>query len=130
MDRTAWIVIALCILGLVLWEVYSFRQVQPRPVTAAGPSAIASPAAAASTSPAPTLSSPGITAAAPSPAASAQPSPSATPQFAEVTDTLRNADMELHLTNRGGGIAKAVLLNHLGEQDRRVTLNSGEHPPI
>ena len=129
MDRTAWIVVALCILGLVLWEVYSFRQVQPRPVTAAASSATASPAVAASTSPAPALSPPGITVATPTPAP-AQPSPSVAPQFAEVTDTLRNSDMELHLTNRGGGIAKAVLLNHVAEQDRRVILNSEEHPPI
>jgi YidC/Oxa1 family membrane protein insertase len=38
--------------------------------------------------------------------------------------------LELHLTNRGGGIARAVLLNHLAEEDTRVTLNSEDHPPI
>jgi YidC/Oxa1 family membrane protein insertase len=59
----------------------------------------------------------------------ASPSPSAA-AFAEVTDTIRNSDLELHLTNRGGGIAKAVLLNHLAEENTRVTLNSEEHPPI
>src|SRR5437868_15200915 len=127
MDRTAWIVVALCVVGLVLWEIYSFRQVQPRPVTTSARSV-----AAASPLPSP---SPALESVAPSasPAASAQPSPNAAPSaapFAEVTDTIRNSDLELHLTNRGGGIAEAVLLNHVAEQDRRGTLNSTEHPPI
>ena len=128
MDRTAWIAVALCILGLVLWEVYSFKQIQPKPVTITGSASPGSPTPAASVSSSPPAASASANPSA-SPAASAQPSPSVAP-FAEVTDTLRNSDLELHLTNRGGGIAKAVLLNHLAEQERRVTLNSEEHPPI
>ena len=122
MDRTAWIVVALCVLGLVLWEIYSFRQIQPRPVTPVTTRSAVRPTVSFSPTPAP---------AAPSPiaAASPPPSPSIAP-FPETTETLRNTDLELHLTNRGGGITKAVLLNHVGEQDRRVTLNSDEHPPI
>jgi YidC/Oxa1 family membrane protein insertase len=128
MDRTAWTAVALCILGLVLWEVYSFRQVQPRPVTstASAPAGSTTPAASVSSSSPVAPPSANLS---PSPSAPAQPSPSVAP-FAEVTETLRNSDLELHLTNRGGGIAKAVLLNHLAEQERRVTLNSEEHPPI
>ena len=129
MDRTAWIAVSLCIIGLVLWEVYSFRQIQPKPMVvtpSATPGSSVAPAATSS-SPAPSPSS--IAAASPSPAATAQPSPTA-PPFTEVTETLRNSDLELHLTNRGGGIAKAVLLNHRAEGDQRVTLNSEEHPPI
>ncbi|HEY4282081.1 MAG TPA: membrane protein insertase YidC, partial [Chthoniobacterales bacterium] len=129
MDRTAWIVVALCVIGLVGWEVYSFKQVQQaRPVGFASPAATASPAVA---SPGPLTPAVTPTAAAPSssPAASVQPSPNAA-SFAEVTDTIRNSDLELHLTNRGGGIARAVLLNHLAEENTRVTLNSEEHPPI
>src|SRR3954447_18744662 len=98
MDRTAWIVVAFCIAGLVLWEVYSFKQVQQaRPVGLASPAATASPAVA---SPGPLTSTVTPTAATPSPnpPAPVQPSPSAA-SFAEVTDTIRNSDLELHLTN-------------------------------
>src|SRR5207247_1314661 len=37
MDRTAWIVVALCVVGLVLWEFYLAKQMatRPAPVTAA-----------------------------------------------------------------------------------------------
>lgn len=121
MDRTAWIVITLCVIGFVLWEWWIVKQTPPRP------SAIAS-------SPAP---SPSIAAASASPAALASPVPAATPPqvetvptFAEKIETLRNADVELHLTNRGGGIREAVLLNHIAEDDKRVTLNSPQQLPI
>ena len=94
---------------------------------------VVTPSATPAASPAPggtALPSPAsITAASPTPGAPAQPTPGAT-TFAEVTDTIRNSDLELHLTNRGGGIVKAVLLNHVAEEDKRVTLNSEEHPPI
>src|SRR5947209_3378884 len=129
MDPTAWIVVALCVVALVLWEIYSFRQIQPRPVTTSSRS-VAAPSPLQTQSPAFGSVTPTATA---SPAPLLQPSPTpgpTTPSFAEVTDTIRNSDLELHLTNRGGGIAKAVLLNHVAEQDRRVTLNSEEHPPI
>ena len=126
MDRTAWIVVALCIIGLVLWEVYSFKQIQPRPVT--GPAAPPPPAVSGQTTPVGSVTpSPVVDSPTPAPA---QPTPPAAPTFAEVTDTIRNSDLELHLTNRGGGIAKAVLLNHVAEENSRVTLNSEEHPPI
>src|ERR1700738_3850156 len=106
MDRTAWIAITLCVVGLVLWEVYSFKQAQQlRPTRATESVAGFTPTPGPSGSPAPAATSPP----APSPTASAQPSPNV-PAFAEVTETLRNSDVELHLTNRGAGIARAVLL--------------------
>src|ERR1043166_1840339 len=99
MDRTAWIVITLCVIGLVLWEIYITRQMQSRPAVAPSPSVT------------PLLSATPIAAASPAPAALPTPSPvEAGPSFAEKTETLRNRDVELHLTNRGGGIADAVLL--------------------
>jgi YidC/Oxa1 family membrane protein insertase len=130
MDRTAWIAVTLVVVGLMLWEIYSFKQIKPRPAGPAQSVAGASPIVTPSVTPAPTPTQT-VMAASPAPTvtASVQPSPSI-PAFAEVTETLRNSDVELHLTNRGGGIAEAVLLNHLAEQNKHITLNSGEHPPI
>jgi hypothetical protein len=74
---------------------------------------------------------------APSPSSSPLASPEASPEgaeavptFAEKLETLRNSDVELHFTNRGGGIADAVMLNHIGENSTRVTLNSPKHMPV
>src|SRR5438874_12879193 len=100
MDRTAWIVITLCVIGLVLWEIYISRQMPPRRAVAPSPSVT------------PLLSATPIAASSPAPAASPAASPAeASPSFAQKTETLRNRDVELRLTNRGGGIAEAVLLN-------------------
>jgi YidC/Oxa1 family membrane protein insertase len=64
------------------------------------------------------------------PAVSATPADQTAPAFAAKTETLRNEDLELHLTNRGGGIEEAVLLNHIAQDGQRVTLNSREQTPI
>ena len=64
------------------------------------------------------------------PAASATPAAEATPTFAEKTETLRNDDVELRLTNRGGGIAEAVLVNHIGQNAQRVVINSKDQTPV
>jgi YidC/Oxa1 family membrane protein insertase len=123
MDRTAWIAVIFCVAGLVLWEIYLAKQVRPKPLAAPG------------TTVAP-VSSPSLTVPS-APAASASPSPEAAsaqtekiPPFQEAVETLRNSDLELHLTNRGGGITQAVLLNHKAEQNEHVTLNSSDHLPI
>src|ERR1700760_4047743 len=102
MDRTAWIVVTLCVVGLVVWEIYSFKQIQPRPAIRSTPAAtstspITGPSPAALLSPTTTPAALGQPSATPGPSAAA---------FAEVTDTIRNSDLELHLTNRGGGIAE------------------------
>jgi YidC/Oxa1 family membrane protein insertase len=125
MDRTAWIAISLCVLGLVISQIY-LNQTRPKPLSAgATPAATLSPSPAFAVSPTPSpLGSP---AAFPSP--SPLPTP-ATPAFTEVKETLRNSDVEFHLTNRGGGIAEAVLLHHTAEGGKRVALNSGDHIPI
>ena len=52
------------------------------------------------------------------------------PTFAEKVETLRNSDVELRLTNRGGGITEAVMLSHIAEDAKRVVLNSAKHMPI
>lgn len=125
MDRTAWIAVVLCSLGLAGWVYYTSKQAQIqqqqlRSRVVATATASATPAA--SDSPTSSATATAIP--------SATPAPSIAPAFAETTETLRNADVELRLTNRGGGIASAVLLNHMAEHDKRVTLNAGEHPPI
>src|SRR5881296_3719515 len=121
MDRTAWIVVALCVVGLVLWEIYLAKQMASRPTpVGAAPgqtSATATPAILAS-SPSPT------------PVAEAAPSSEPTPSFAEKIETLRNSDVELRLTNRGGGIKEAVLLRQIAEKGERVVLNSAQSAPI
>jgi YidC/Oxa1 family membrane protein insertase len=120
MDRTAWIAIALCVIGLVLWELYLVKQTPPSraPVTTA-PQQV---------SPVPTASVSASTPAAV--AAPASKTAETAPSFPEKIETLRNSDVELRLTNRGGGISEAVLLNQIAEGDKRVILNSPQHAPI
>ncbi|HSV61927.1 MAG TPA: hypothetical protein VLH83_01165, partial [Chthoniobacterales bacterium] len=124
MDRQAWIAITLCVLGLIGWYAYTATHLPPpRPAAiAASPTPGSTPTAAAT-----------------SPSASASPlaasSPSATPAesmptFAEKTETLTNGDVELRLTNRGGAITEAVLLNHTADNGNRVGLNAAERTPI
>lgn len=121
MDRTAWIVVILCVIGLVLWELWIAKQTPQRPrATTTSPTATP-PLAADNASPAPFVS--------PVPAATPRV-PEGVPSFPEKIETLRNADAELRLTNRGGGISEAVLLSHVAEGDKRVTLNSPREIPI
>jgi len=93
MDRTAWIVVALCVIGLVVWEVYLAKQMAHRPAPAGATPAQVSPSAA------PTIFGPS-----PSTTPVVEATPGAhepAPSFAEKLETLRNSDLELHLTNRG-----------------------------
>jgi YidC/Oxa1 family membrane protein insertase len=122
MDRTAWIAVALCVIGLVVWEIYLAKQMAPRPVPVG--------VAPGQTSPSPT---PAILAPSPSPTPVAEAAPSSgepVPSFAEKIQTLRNSDVELRLTNRGGGIKEAVLLKQMAEKGQRVVLNSDQSAPI
>ncbi|HEX4696990.1 MAG TPA: membrane protein insertase YidC [Candidatus Udaeobacter sp.] len=122
MDRTAWIAVALCVVGLLVWEIYLAKQMAPRPA-AGGPTTKISPAATPAAVFSPTPS--------PSPVAEATPGTGeAVSGFAEKIETLRNSDVELLLTNRGGGIKEAVLLKQLAEHAQRVVLNSGHSAPI
>ncbi|MDP9254261.1 MAG: membrane protein insertase YidC [Verrucomicrobiota bacterium] len=123
MDRQAWIAVTLCVIGLVLWQIY--MTTHPAPPMRAN----ASPTPAA-----PVAESSPIN---PPPSGVVSPAPSATPQLAETTSSfkekteiLRNADAELRLTNRGGGISEVVLLNHAAENGRRVVLNAKDRTPI
>lgn len=123
MDRTAWIAVTLCVLGLFAWQIWISRQTGPRPAVAAGPSPNLSPSAVQTPeSGAPTP---------PRSTTAATPVPSATPaEFAEQSETLRNSDVELRFTNRGGGISQAILANYPAEHGEPVTLNSPARLPI
>src|SRR2546423_1143748 len=126
MDRTAWIVVTLCVIGLVAWTLWTGKHAPPRPAAPALSSATpAPPAISSSTTP---FASPSLTTASPVP--SVTPAAEATPSFAEKAETLRNDDVELRLTNRGGGIREAVLLNHIAQGNDRVVINSKEQLPI
>ena len=116
MDRTAWIVVTLCVIGLVVWEVYLAKQTPPRPAPVNAP---------AQASPTQTLVSP-IPSAVPELPKTAE----TVPTFPEKIETLRNSDVELRLTNRGGGIKEAVLLKQVAEKGQRVVLNSAVSAPI
>src|SRR5215468_3653404 len=122
MDRTAWIVVALCVVGLLLWEFYFAKQIAPRPA----PVTVASGQASPTTTPPVLVPSPSPLA---TPEAATQ-GVETVPTFAEKLETLRNADVELRLTNRGGGITEAVMLGHIAEDAKRVVLNSPKHTPI
>ena len=120
MDRTAWIVVALCVVGLVVWEMYLAKQIAPRPAPVTATSGQTSP-----------TTTPAVVAPSPSPVASPEATPQGTESaFEEKTEALRNSDVELRFTNRGGGIAEAVMFKHIAEDDQRVTLNSPKHMPI
>jgi YidC/Oxa1 family membrane protein insertase len=121
MDRTAWIVVSLCVIALVAWQIYIAKQMPPRPAPPHVASAQASPAATPKTFEVPP------------PSATPEATPNAAepvPSFAEKIETLRNSDVELRLTNRGGGIKEAVLLKQIAEKEQRVILNSAQNPPI
>lgn len=122
MDRTAWIVVILCVIGLVAWEVWVTRQRLPQPTVVPVSSPSASPSASAS----PALDNIATATPPPRAVAAASASPAA---FPERTEVMRNGDMELKLTNRGGGIAETTLLNHALANGENVRITS-PHLPI
>ncbi len=102
MDRQAWIAVTLCVLGLIGWQYYMAQNMPP----AAPPQAAVSPAPdLATATPAPTAApaTPAVPLEAAAPAGA-----EAAPQFEQKIETLRNGDVELRLTNRGGGMFVAM----------------------
>ncbi|HEY3662942.1 MAG TPA: membrane protein insertase YidC [Chthoniobacterales bacterium] len=128
MDRQAWIAITLCILGLIGWQVYMVKHptVPPAKVLASP-----SPTAAASKTSSPSGSATPAEATVAAAPNEPTPTPAPTPApFVEKTTTLRNSDLELLLTNRGAGIAEAILPKHKGENGAPVKLNAHQNLPI
>lgn len=132
MDRQAWLAVILCIVGLVVWEVYVVRNQAPVPArTAASPSPGVS--IAKGPAPSPTESAPASTAAllpTSTPAVSPNETTPTPAPFAEKRATLSNRDLKLLMTNRGGGIAAAVLSRHKAENGTPVKLNEHNQVPI
>ena len=127
MDRTAWIAVTLCVLGLFAWQIWTSRQAASRPALATPSPPVTGISATPAASAAATVAA--------RPTVTATVAPNATPlPFAERTETLRNSDVELHFTNRGGGISEARLLNYPVKypavEGQCVTLNSSEQIPI
>jgi YidC/Oxa1 family membrane protein insertase len=109
MDRTAWIAVTFCVVGLVVWQIYLVKQTPPRP---------------APVNVAPEQASPTAAIASPTPLAASAAAPRAAepvPSFPEKIETLRNSDVELRLTNRGGGIKEAILLRQVAEKGEPVS---------
>ena len=133
MDRQAWIAVTLCIIGLIAWQVYMAKHPAPVPAKisaspslspgAVEPAATVTPSSPSAV-PGPT-ESPSISGTTPPNEATPTPAP-----FLEKTTTLRNADLELLLTNRGGGIAEAILPKHKAENGGPVRLNVRQRLPI
>lgn len=93
--------------------------------------------ASASTSPTPEAANPS-SASTPAQGAAVTPAPSAPlaaepapATFEERVEVLGNSDVELRLTNKGGGIGEARLLHHAGEGGKgEVVLNAADLLPI
>jgi YidC/Oxa1 family membrane protein insertase len=111
---------------MIGWYAYSATHVPPpRPPIVASPTPGATASNPATAAAAPSASAP------PAPVTAATPAPvESVPTFAEKSETLANGDVELHLTNRGGAIREAVLLNHTVENGQRVVLNGPDRVPI
>src|SRR3954471_6526873 len=124
MDRQPWAAVTLCVLGLLGWYAYTASHMPPpRQPALVSPT----PAAVAETSPTPSTSASASPSAAPE--NSPIPAPSAAP-FVEKSEVITNGDVELRLTNRGGAITEAVLLNQTLDNGTRVSLNAPDRTPI
>src|SRR5262249_58766924 len=86
MDRTAWVVVSLCVIGLVVWQIYVAKQMPPRPV----PSDVAGGQASPTATPKVFEASPAAAVPEATP-----PTGEPAPSFAEKIETLRNSDVEL-----------------------------------
>ncbi|MCX7869421.1 MAG: membrane protein insertase YidC, partial [Terrimicrobiaceae bacterium] len=121
MDRQGWIAVILCVAGLFLWQWYVSTNYPPQPVSSPGTeeqppgTAVTQPAAAQ---------------AAPQPAPSPTPTPAPEPLISARQETITTRNSEFVFSNDAGGIERAVLLMHLGEQQQAVFLNGSRALPI
>ncbi len=122
MDRTAWIAVTCCIIGLVAWQYYFSKAYPPLPTPTPTPATVAA------------ASSPVLTSGRPedvsqrTEAAPAQ----AIPSVPETRLQVITPQLKLTFTNLGGGIAEAEPLGkeHLAEDGVNVELNHAGLIPI
>lgn len=117
MDRKGIVGISIAVVTLIVWNWYYTTHYQP-------PKRMVRPATA--------VTSPIVGAASPALAqGSATPLPPPTGEpFEETLQTAPGVSTEFSFTNRGGGIARATLLNHMAENGEKVKLNEFGSIPI
>jgi len=132
MDKKTWIVIAICVLGIIGLEVYNqntFRKAQieyakqQAAQKAAEEAARPDPATVAEASPSPNAAL----------ATESTPAPTPPPieqQFALESRVLQNDLLRANVTNRGGGISGISLKKHEAEGGEPVTLDRDTEIPV
>ena len=127
MDRKGITAVAFAIIVMVAWQIFYAPKLVPPPKPAPQTAeATPVPSAAASTANAPAAASAAI-----APEASPIAATSAAPQrAAEALHTVASESVEYAFTNLGGGIARATLRKHLGENGNNVALNEFGTLPI
>ncbi|MBV9657927.1 MAG: YidC/Oxa1 family insertase periplasmic-domain containing protein [Verrucomicrobia bacterium] len=129
MDRKAWIVITLCILGIVGWNYYLSTLPQPPKPQQRSSSSTPAPATLA---PAREQVVAAATSAGGSSNAAENPVLTAAAPVAERFETLTLPQMTVRFTNLGGGIADVTLLGkqHLAANGAHIQLNNASPTPI
>ena len=110
MDRKAWIAVILSVLGLAAWQWYCVKTYSRKP-----PAVSAKAPASPSPSVAPALTPP--------------PKEESSALVAQ-SQTLHSPNAEYVFSNDKGGIERAVLLLHLGENKQAISLNGSRTMPI
>ena len=111
MDRKAWIAIILSVLGLVLWQWSYVKNYSPKPHVATPEAVVAKPTPSQDpvSTPAPVREEPVI---------------------AAQNQSLYSKTAEYVFSDDKGGIERAILLLHLGENQQAVFLNGNRAMPI
>lgn len=139
MDRTAWIVVTACVIGMFFYGTWYSKETQKELAAAAAQRAAEAVARGETEAPALASGEPANAAAADAKVGAADgqtavdPAAEAEEKIEEQSFVLDNDFIRCHLTNLGAGIAEVELLDHkrsLVGDDGYVTLNAGQKTPI
>ena len=125
MDRKAWIVVIMCIVGLGLWQWAYVKYYSPTPEQVAEAKRVAeqAKASAVAATPAPTpVTAPVV--------AETRVVTPAVPSVSRVETNIATGLAEFVFVSDAGGLARVELTGHLGEDGANVTLNIPEAMPI